>query len=463
MRVTSESQKITKTTIESAWKRRAPGARLVIRDKECKGLSLIANPTSMAWSYSYRPRGIDPATGKRWPNKALALGNPASMSPEDARDEARKARGERIAGRDPVREKKAKLALEQKRLGSTLDRLTKEYETALPHRPKMRGSGLPSADYVADEIRQLQRAVLAMGAKDRAASDIREADLRKLLNATAKQTATARARFGALSRFMDWCQDEGHIAVNPCSLVAKNRRPRTPPPRSNYPPVDQLALLWTAAEKLLHPVWRDLARFLIAVPCRRTEAAKLEWSHLDIAAKEWRQHGRMTKNNDPHRLFLTPLALEVLEARRVAWAEASAGGDPAKLRRLSEVGPKSGLVFPAPQSGKKIDTFSDIKVALVAATAPEDGGDDCVSGWTWHDFRRTFASELGEAGVAESVADGILNHRQAATRGGVLAVYQRSSRWPEQVRAMELWGRLLADAMEGKKPAGSVVPMVQVG
>ncbi len=64
-----------------------------------------------------------------------------------------------------------------------------------------------------------------------------------------------------------------------------------------------------------------------------------------------------------------------------------------------------------------------------------------LTGWTWHDFRRSFATALGEAGIPEAVADAVLNHRQSATRGGVLGVYQRASRWPEQVKAMEHWGR----------------------
>jgi integrase len=79
--------------------------------------------------------------------------------------------------------------------------------------------------------------------------------------------------------------------------------------------------------------------------------------------------------------------------------------------------------------------------------------------WSWHDFRRSFASALGEAGIPEAVADAVLNHRQAATRGGVLGVYQRSSRWPEQVRAMQLWGRLLQDALDGKQSDANVVVM----
>ena len=185
------------------------------------------------------------------------------------------------------------------------------------------------------------------------------------------------------------------------------------------------------------PVWRDLARFLIAVPCRRGEAARLEWSHLDLAAAEWRQPGHLTKNRDPHRLHLHPLALEVLRARhaghRRQWAWCSRRRSPPRV----------------------VDTFSDIKARLM-----DDG--TALAGWTWHDFRRSFATALGEASIPEAVADAVLNHRQSATRGGVLGVYQRASRWPEQVRAMQLWGQLLASAIEGKESGGEVVPLREV-
>jgi hypothetical protein len=74
-------------------------------------------------------------------------------------------------------------------------------------------------------------------------------------------------------------------------------------------------------------------------------------------------------------------------------------------------------------------------------------------------FHRSFATALGEAGIPEAVADAVLNHRQSATRGGVLGVYQRASRWPEQVKAMEHWGRLLADAIEGREADANVVSL----
>ena len=167
-----------------------------------------------------------------------------------------------------------------------------------------------------------------------------------------------------------------------------------------------------------------------ALPCG--QAAHLDWSHIDMVAAEWRQPGHMTKNCDPHRLHLHPLALEVLRAR------------------LDVTGGK-GLVFPAPKSGKTLDTFTALKTRIGATAG--------LQAWIWHDFRRSFASALGEAGISEAVADADPNHRQSATRSGVLGVYQRASRWPEQVRAMELWERPLTAAIEGREADANVVPI----
>src|ERR1039457_2363790 len=101
MQVISEGPtKITKATIDAAWRRRKPDHRLIVRDKDCRGLALIVNPTTMTWSYAYRPRGIDSATGRRWPNQTITLGNPETHSPDDARAEANRLKGQAPAGFD---------------------------------------------------------------------------------------------------------------------------------------------------------------------------------------------------------------------------------------------------------------------------------------------------------------------------------------------------------------------------
>lgn len=82
-----------------------------------------------------------------------------------------------------------------------------------------------------------------------------------------------------------------------------------------------------------------------------------------------------------------------------------------------------------------------------------------MDGWTWQDFRRSFASALGEASIRATVADAVLNHCQTETRGGVLGVYQRASRWPEQVKAMQFWERLLSAVIEGREAGAEVVQL----
>jgi len=415
MQVTSEGPvKITKATIDAAWRRRKADQRLIVRDKDCRGLALIVNPTGMAWSYAYRPRGRDPLTKRRWPNKTVTIGNPATHSPDDARTEANRIKGQAAAGADPAAEKKAEADAAQRSRSSTLSRLAEAYAKGLPKRQKMRGAGGPSPAYVTEELAQVRLSLATMTAENMPAADLSDADVRVLLN---EAGAIARKRFGALSRFLDWCQDAGHIKANPCALIARTRRPKAPQARSHYLTPAELARLWEAAGKLREPVWRDVARFLIAVPCRRGEAANLDWSHLDLAAAEWRQPSHMTKNRDPHRLHLHALALEVLQARRKTLAEAQAGGDPQKAARILAAGaPRSGLVFPAPISADVLETFTSIKAALATATGPQDGeeGPPELDGWTWHDFRRSFATALGEASIPEVVADAVLNHRQSA-------------------------------------------------
>ena len=84
-----------------------PRERLIVRDQECRGLALIVNPSTMTWTFAYRPRGLDPLTGRRPANRTVTIGNPATHSPEAARTEANTIKGRAAAGADPVAEHRA--------------------------------------------------------------------------------------------------------------------------------------------------------------------------------------------------------------------------------------------------------------------------------------------------------------------------------------------------------------------
>ncbi|WP_426957957.1 tyrosine-type recombinase/integrase [Muricoccus radiodurans] len=436
----SETARITKATIDAAWRRRRPDLRLTIRDTECRGLALVVNPTGMAWAISWRPRGMDPKTGRRPAMRELVVGTPATHSPEQARAAAGKVKGDAKAGGDPSSNRRTAIEKAARDRAAIVEQLVDDYAEALPLRPKLRGKGSLRPGFISDEIANLRAAVTTMKVGKLSVSAIGGRELRALLTAEAKRPATARQRFGAVSRFLDWCQDEELIPLNPCLTVPKSRRPRTVDARSHHLSVIQLAQLWHAAGKAeadaegsgFGPVHRDFARFLIAVPCRRGEAASLDWAHLNVTAGIWNLPGKLTKTGDPHRLPLPSLALDILKERHAA------AGCPA-----------AGLVFPSPRAGRAISTFSDIKTGLDKAAG--------LSGWRWHDFRRSFVTVLAEHGVAEAVADAMLNHRQAATRGGVLGVYQQARRVPEQEAAMRRWDELLTAAIKGRPDTVSAV------
>ncbi len=123
MQVTSEGPtKITKATIEAAWRRRKKDHRLIVRDAECRGLALVVNPTTMRWEYAYRPRGTDPLARRRWPNRTVTLGNPETHSPEDARIAANRIKSEAKARADPTAEKKARAVVQQRQRAARLGR-----------------------------------------------------------------------------------------------------------------------------------------------------------------------------------------------------------------------------------------------------------------------------------------------------------------------------------------------------
>lgn len=423
MRVVREGPiKITKATVEAAWRRRSSERRLVLGDAVCRGLALVVNANSMSWVFSYKPRGQDAVTGKRFSSRSVTVGTPESHSPDDARAIAGQLKGQAKAGKDPAEARKAAIAQSAKARAETLNLLIERYAAALPKRPKMRGTGTLTARQADAEIAHLKRAVAAMGAGPKPVSGITGEDVREAITACGSKAATARHWYGALNRFFDWALDEGFVTVNPCLLVAKGRRPRAVAPRQRFLAPAELALLWQAAAEL-NPVHCDLVRFLIAVPCRRGEAANMDWAHLNLSEAVWSQPSHLTKNRDAHRIYLPELAFGILQARHVA------------ARR-----PSSGLVFPAPRLGKPVDTFSDLKEQLVSAVKG-------LPDWRFHDMRRSFVTALGEAGTSETVADAILNHRQSATRGGVLGVYQMAQRWPEQVEAMKLWNNILVRAI----------------
>ncbi len=177
--------------------------------------------------------GVDAGTGKRFASRSISIGCPADHSPDAARVAANVHKGLAKAGGDPAAIRKRKIADDAARRARTVDRLLEAYIKDVPKRMRLRGSGIISDKHAREEISHVSAAVAAMRCRSKSVADVGVSDLRRLLRADPEHPNAARHRFGAISRFFDWCQDDGLLQVNPCNMVAKARRPRAPASRAS--------------------------------------------------------------------------------------------------------------------------------------------------------------------------------------------------------------------------------------
>ncbi len=158
----------------------------------------------------------------------------------------------------------------------------------------------------------------------------------------------------------------------------------------------------------------DLFRFMILVPLRRGEASKLTAEMID--GDRLTLPHMITKNGDPFTIPLPQQALEILTCR-----------------------PAEGLLFASRRTGQPVRGWGKMLKKLREVSG--------ATGWSLHDFRRTFTSQLAEATVPSDVTDALLNHRQAATRPGVIGVYNRSKLMGPKTKAMATWGSMVEHAV----------------
>ncbi|MDB4235120.1 hypothetical protein N9828_01355, partial [bacterium] len=69
-----------------------------------------------------------------------------------------------------------------------------------------------------------------------------------------------------------------------------------------------------------------------------------------------------------------------------------------------------------------------------------------IDNFILHDLRRTFSTLMAEhTDASESIIDSLLNHKQSATRGGVMRHYQKAKNLEKRRDVMALWGKLLEE------------------
>ena len=152
-------------------------------------------------------------------------------------------------------------------------------------------------------------------------------------------------------------------------------------------------------------------------------------SLADQASKDFSEK---SKNSLPHRVPLSPLALELLQAAK------NITGD-------------SPWIFPSPQTDRHI-TPEAVDHAL-----RRPGLEALGFKFVPHDLRRTAASLMTGMGISRLVVSKILNHVER----GITAVYDRHSYDREKRQALESWALKLKAIVEGAE--SNVIPLIREG
>ena len=422
--------KLTKAAVERAWKARG-ATRQILRDEQTRGLALVVNSSSAAWTFSYKPRGTD-EHGRRWPSRHLKLGGLDTLDLDSARAAAGALKAKVAAGGDPARDQAialAALAL-RRRTEITVAEAAGLTMTWLQDAPSAKTGRPRSPGYLQDAGRYMSRITEVLGPQ----LPIEAAGWRNLEVYLEELPAAQRVQAKAIARAMVTRMIKvGHLTLDPLAgrwpAARTLQRDRTPSPA-------EIARLLLAADALaergskpaIAPIWRDVLYVIALTGCRRAEAAGMRVEHVDLAAGVWRQPSVVNKSRREHAVPLGPLAAEIVG------------------RAIGER--TTGLVFPG-RVGTPLSGWSRLWTVVTAEAG--------VHGVTIHDCRRALVSAVADAGAADVVTlDRLLNHVAAATSGGVIATYQRASMLEPMRRAVAAWESILGEHL-GRQRRDNVV------
>jgi integrase len=211
-------------------------------------------------------------------------------------------------------------------------------------------------------------------------------------------------------KLFNWALERGIVDASPAAAV---RAPASETSRDRVLEPAELAALWWASGELGWP-FGPLVRLLVITGQRIGEVTSMRWGHLDLDRAEWCLPAELVKTGRAHTVPLSDLALEII----------------AGLPRIGD----SPLVFPSPRAGstRPVTNFGKAKRDFDRLSG--------VTGWRFHDLRRTTATGLQRLGVRLEVTEAVLGH-VSGSRAGIVGVYQRHEYAPEKRAALDAWAR----------------------
>lgn len=409
-----------------------------IPDGQAVGLYLLIYPSARKiWALRYRrPKDRRPAkltlgtvfTDKRAePEGAPVIGDHLSLA--GARRLVAELKHEIALGRDPGAvhiAKKRSVASADDTFGAAVrdfieghaKKHTRRWEgTARLLGLKKTDDGFETIDGgLADRWRDLPVAGIDEDAIFRVVDEARSRGIPGLKRRNKDQSESrARALHSGLSVMFGWLKAKRRIKTNP--MVALDS-PAAPKARDRVLTTTEIKRLWETCDAEGFP-FGPLLKLLLLTGSRLNEVAGMRRDELSEDGALWSIPGSRTKN---HRVHLVPLP----KLARTILAGVKENGD---------------LVFTT-NGTSKVSGWSKLKKRIDAAAK--------ITGWRFHDLRRTTATHMAEIGIAPHVVEACLNHI-SGSKGGIAGVYNRFAYAPQKKIAFERWASHVAGVVSGRK------------
>jgi integrase len=258
----------------------------------------------------------------------------------------------------------------------------------------------------------------------RAIAEVGRQDINDLLDEIADRPAMVQANrtLARLKTLFNWALDEDLITSDPTARVRRRVKESA---RDRALSDDEIRSFWAGCDAAGWP-FGALFKLLLLTAQRRDEVGTMEWSELDLDKRLWAIPRQKAKNDRAHEVYLSELAIEILEG-------------------LPKIGSEPRFVFST--NGRPVSGFSRAKAALdqrmlVELREMKESPNAEIEPWILHDLRRTAATGMARLNIAPHVVDRILNHVSGTIRG-VAAVYNRHAYLEERRAALEAWGRYI--------------------
>ena len=386
--------------------------RLVF-DDACPGLGVRVTRTGRAFLVQV----TDPATGRKLREP---LGRWGAITIEQARTAARARLAAVAEGRDlraERAERRAKAEVEKAERALTLASLIDTWADLhlKSRRPGYAGEAVRALRYafaerLDDPARTLPRAEVL-------------ARLDGLLRAGKEAMAGRTLAYGRAC--YAWAVKRGMVAENPFAGLPV---PAGNAARDRVLDDAEIAAIWAAADREGWP-FGPFAKVLLLTLQRRDEVAGMRWAEISPDGTAWTIPGSRMKKGKAH-------VVHHAEPVRAILAVLPRFEGSAYVFTTTGRTPISGLS----KAKARLDTLSG------------------VTGWRYHDFRRSGVSWLAGAGVNPLVADLLLAHKPS-TLHGAAAVYQRAEMLPERTRALDAWAAHVTALAAGKAEPANVVAL----